>query len=460
MNFGKESMRPATAAYGLGIVCALALYCIFAAALAVAVGPYIRRRDSDFAIVLALLVAIAFVKLALLHLLPGQVDDLAQFELWAKAMAARGPGHIYEPEYKCIYTPGYFYALWPAGLLMPKDDDWPRIAIEFLTISADFFYGLAVYAAARRLVDRRLAIPTVLLVALNPMMIFTSTGWGQNDSAIAFPVLLSLVMAFESRYDMAWAIAIVGALIKAQGVIFLPVLGWLTLVNGDRKRWIKSAVGAVATGLVVFAPFQIGRPWHFLIDVYWTSLDLFSWPSVNAFNLMFILEGRTTVSDTDPFIGSVSYSLIGRTLFVLTLATACWMMVRDRRPTIALFATFLTYFGMFLFLPRMHERYLYYAVAALAPLALASRTTLSLYIMLSITSLLDLASVSFRTVQIHGLITDRLLLGFEAKEIISIINVAAFCFAVWYGTRTGLRSLADSSGAPTLEMERGGSMAV
>jgi len=98
-----------------------------------------------------------------------------------------------------------------------------------------------------------------------------------------------------------------------------------------------------------------------------------------------------------------------------------------------LYAIFLVYFGMFLFIPRMHERYLYYAVALLAPLIFTSRTMMALYVTLSVTSFLNVAYVFFRLVQIPGWVEGHLLLSFESRELIAIINLAAFAVAAGSG---------------------------
>ena len=419
------------AGFILGIFCGLLLYAVFAKGLLIAVGPY--KGDRNFHIALAILVAITIVKLAMLRVLPGEPVDLSQFLRWGQALTRFGPTHIYETQFLCNYTPAYFYALWPGWALAPDNWDWQRMFVEGITVLGDFFLGLAAYGAVRRIADVRFAIPTILFLALNPAMFYTSTVWGQNDSAIAFPVLLSVVV-LESQYALAWAIAIVAAMIKAQGLILLPILAWWTLINSGFKDWLKSAGAALTTAIVVLLPFQLGHPWHFLIDVYSTSLGLFPWPSVNAFNLMLLLMGDRFVLDTDTLIGPISYSMIGNTLFAATMVLAAWIMYRRASAWNCLYAVFLVYFGMFLFVPRMHERYLYYAVALLAPLLFTSRTLMALYVTLSVTSFLDVAYVFFNLVKIPGWIDGHLLLSFGGREVIAIVNIAAFLVAAGYGT--------------------------
>lgn len=432
---------PATdqASYVLGVICGLLLLALFTAALTLAIRPMVRERDRRFGLALAIAVAVTFVKLALLSHLPGVTVDLMQFEAWGHAMAQFGPAHVYDPEFSCKYTPAYLYALWPAAAMAPNRPEYPRMFIESLPIIADLLLAVTVYAASCRLGLLRLALPTTLLVALNPALIYDSTVWGQNDSAIAFPLLLSVVMAAESRYAIAWALAIVAALLKAQGLVLLPILAWWTLVTGKFTDWLTAAGAALATAVVVLAPFQLGHPWHFALDLYATSMGSFPWASVNAFNLMLALGGLI-VLDSDKLYGPVSFFMLGNALFGGVCLIAAWIAWRRPAAWGLMFSVFIIYFGMFMFVPRMHERYLYYAVALFAPLIFTSRMTIALYTTLSVTLLLDMAYVFFDLVYVHGFVEGHLIIGPEGRLAISIVNLAAFALAAAYGLAVASRN--------------------
>ncbi len=436
---------PATdqASYVLGVICGLLLLALFTVALALAIRPMVRERDRRFGLALAIVVAITFVKLALLRYLTGVTVDLMQFESWGRAMVQFGPAHVYDPEFSCRYTPAYLYALWPAAAMAPNLPEYSRIFIESVPIIADFLLAVTVYAASRRVGPLRLALPTTLLVALNPALIYDSTVWGQNDSAITFPLLLSVVMAAESRYAIAWALAIVAALIKAQGLVLLPILAWWTLATGRYRDWLKAAGAALVTAVVVLAPFQLDHPWHFALDVYATSMGSFPWASVNAFNLMLALGGLV-VPDRDKLFGPVSFFMLGNVLFGAVYVLAGWIAWRRRTPWGLMFSVFIVYLGMFMFVPRMHERYLYYALALLAPLTLSSWTTIALYTTLSVTLLLDMAYVFCDLVYVQGFIEGHLLIGPDGRLAIALVNIAALALAAAYGLAVASRNPANA----------------
>ena len=431
------------ASYALGVACGLILLTVCAAALTAAIKPMLRERDRRFSLALAILVAIAIVKIALLRFLPGNATDLMQFESWGAAMARLGPSHVYDPEFVCKYMPAYLYALWPAAALAPNSGNALREFIELPLIIADLLLAVTVYAAVCRIAETRFALPATLLGAFNPALIYASLIWGQNDAPLAFAVLLSVVMAADSSFALAWALAIIAALIKSQGLILLPILAWWTLTTGRVSDWFKAAGAAVATAVVVLAPFQLGRPWHFVLDLYGSSVGWFPWASVNAFNLMLALGGEV-VADTDRVFGPISFFMLGNFLFAVTYVMAGYILWRRRIGWGLMFSVFLVYLGMFVFAPRMHERYLYYAVALLTPLAVSSRTLLAAYVILSVTLLLNMAYVFLELVYVKGIVEGHLLLGMKSMVAISIINVVVFVVAVGYGITIARCRPADS----------------
>ncbi|HTW89721.1 MAG TPA: hypothetical protein VMD75_17115 [Candidatus Binataceae bacterium] len=436
------------ASYVLGVICGLLILALFVVALALAIRPMVRERDRRFAFACVLVLALAIVKLALLQYLPGDTVDVMQFENWGSAIARFGPAHIYDPEFLCKYTPAYLYPLWAASAMARNQPTHLRIFIESVPIIADLLLALTVYAASCRVAPRRLALPATLLVALNPTLIYASTEWGQNDSVLALALLLSVLMAADSNYAIAWALAIVAALIKAQGLMLLPILAWWTLVTGSPTNWLRAAAAAIATAVLVIIPFQLGHPWHFVLDVYATSTGWFPWASVNAFNLMLALGGLL-VPDNVKVWGPVSFFVLGNVLFGGAYLIAAWIAWRRRTAWGLMFSVFIVYLGMFVFLPRMHERYLYYALPLLAPLALGSWTTLALYATLSVTLLLNMAYVFCDLVYVPGLVEDHLFIGPHGRPAIAIVNLAAFLLAAGYGlavaARNGSRSTAASS---------------
>jgi dolichyl-phosphate-mannose-protein mannosyltransferase len=431
----------------LGILCGFSLLALLIAALVVALRPLPGEKRPRFTLTLVSLAAIMIMKFALLPFFPGFDTDIIHFEGWAALMAVFGPAGVYSPHYETRYAPAYLYALWPAGVLasMLPERILPagmRLFVESPPLIADFLLGLAAYAALRRMAAGRLAFAGTLLVALNPPLVFTSLVWGQNDSLLALPMLLSMLLAAQSCFGIAWAMAALAVLTKAQGLLALPMLAWWTVLSGRFSNWLRAAAGFLATAIVVILPFQLSHGWHWIIDVYESSLDFFPLTSVNAFNLMAILGGFRN-SDATRVLG-ISFLALGNCLMAVTCLLAGYILWCTRTMRGLLFSLFLTYLGFFVLSTRVHERYLYFAVVLGAPLIFDSWAMALLYCTISATLLLNLIYVAFSPV---GTL---MIVPLDGPAITaSLINIAAFAAAAIYGVVVVCRDKEVSSAYPS-----------
>jgi len=142
------------------------------------------------------LAAIALVKVAVMPLFPGFGPDVGSYQSWAGQIASLGPAHTYQEGYFLDYPPGYLYALWVAGLIsnaIGASGDFSRIIIEGPAIVADFALAILIYAFVWRSGRAAMAMIAMLLVALNPALLFDTVVWGQSDRCWTFVTLLSLV---------------------------------------------------------------------------------------------------------------------------------------------------------------------------------------------------------------------------------------------------------------------------
>ncbi len=100
-------------------------------------------------------------------------------------------------------------------------------------------------------------------------------------------------------------------------------------------------------------------------------------------------------------------------------------MWRVRSPRALLYAAFLAYLGFFVLPTRIHERYLYFALALLTPLALDSWATITMYAALTATFLVN-QYVTLRF--LNGMTT--LPPHDSIANIIACINLAALVVAI------------------------------
>ena len=412
-----------------GVIAGAILIALVAYALFDYLRPLIADRDSGLTVALLVLAVLAVVKLAVMPFFPGFGPDVGSYQAWASQIATLGPAHTYQEGYFLDYPPGYLYALWVAGLLaraVGASGNFYRIIIESPAIVADFALALLMYAFVRRGSRPAMAFIAMLLVALNPTLLFDTVVWGQSDSVLTFITLLSIAAILSQQYEIAWGLAAIAVLVKPQGMMMLPVLGVWTMLEADFATWIRSGVAMVAVAIIGIAPFQVGHEWNWIIKLYTSTAGYYHETSVNAFNLMALIGGLRR-ADSETFAG-VSYFALGMSLLVPLYGFVAWTLWRGRTPTRLLFASFIAIFGFFMVAPRMHERYLYPAIVLAVPLALEAPEMLAVFVVFSITSFINLAYI------LHTLNT---VVFLDARDGIAMataaLNVVALALTVYYG---------------------------
>ncbi len=391
--------------------------------------PLFDERDSQLTVALLALGFLAALKLVVMPYFPGFGPDVGDYQAWASQIATFGPAHTYQQGFFLDYPPGYLYALWVVGIIahaIGASGDFYRVIIESPAIVADFTLALLMYAFVRRGSRPQWAFAAMLMVALNPALLFDTVVWGQSDSVMAFVTLLSIVSILVEEYEIAWGLAAIAVLVKPQGLMMLPVLGVWTMLETDFATWLRSGVALLAVAIIGIAPFQIGHEWNWIIKLYTSTAAYYHETSVNAFNLVALLGGlRQPDSNT---LAGISYFTLGMSLLAPLYAYVAWILWRGRTPARLLFASFIAIFGFFMVAPRMHERYLYPAITLAVPLALEAPEMLAVFVMVSLTCLINLVYV------LHTLKT---VVFLDARDGLamatSALNVAALGLAVYYG---------------------------
>ena len=320
-----------------------------------------------------LFAAALVVRLALVPV-PGHNGDVSVMSGWANNLATYGPATFYERSVS-VY-PALLYLLWPLGTVLngPQLD----VAIKALSIPFDLCLGLVIALVTRRIATPRAAFWAAALYLFNPGVLLAGPTWGQVDAAGTLFFLLALVASSGRRHALAGELGMLALLMKPQfGLVLLPVLT-VALVDAVRTRRWQPPIAVIGVSLVVYAvvalplgldPFryadQLGNVTNHLPDA-----------SLYAMNPWGLLMGFET-----PEAG---FGLLGGTLLVIGLALAVLPLVRrSDLPMLLASGAFVVF--AFYFLPtRVHERYLFPAMAVLAPLAVTGLPKLAAYVGLSL----------------------------------------------------------------------------
>jgi hypothetical protein len=318
-----------------------------------------------------LLVVAVAVRLAVLNV-PGHDGDVMVMARWAEAMARYGPGQFYQHD-NAIY-PALLYAYWPLGLAF--DGQALTLAIKGLSIPFDVGVALALFGVGLRFgAWRALAAPALYL--FNPAVLLAGPVWGQVDAAGTLAYLLTLLALAGGRFGPAGALAVVAALTKPQfGLVALPVavvalIRWRR--DADRAPAAWAAVGAAAAYAVICLPLWL-NPIAWLSRV-GGAAAFQPMSSLNAPNLWGVFVGYKVPDEGFVWVGA-GLALLGFAAALLPL--------RRRQDLAAVLTAGIFLVFAFYFLPtRVHERYLFPAMALLAPLAVTSGRVLIGYLLLS-----------------------------------------------------------------------------
>ncbi len=415
-----------------GAVCGLLLVGLLGWALAGIWRPALAEGRAAWTLPAVLMLAVTAAKFAALFHFTGFYWDISAKTNRALLATVLGPSKIYDPGLPVdAYPPGSLYLLWLSGwlgrMLEPAASGF-RVIVETPPLIADLLIGLTLYFAAWRRGRSLRALIVMMLFALNPALIFDTVVWGQSDSVVALPMLAAALLILTGRYRLGWCAAALAILAKPQAVAFTPPIALWTLFNAGLAEcgWCAGAfLATVALGVI---PYQLGHSWDWIINVYKDLGTRFSEASVGAFNFMGLIGGIGT-ADTDKLLLGVSYRAFGLSLVCAVYLIASYLIWRARSARAAMLAIFVALFGFFMFAPRMHERYLYYPLVFLIPIAMESSFLTSIFAIVSATFLFNLVYIKHLT-DTSSYFPDRPSAALIAT---ASINLAVFFAVTAYG---------------------------
>lgn len=320
---------------------------------------------------LALAALILRVVIAVLN--EGFPSDIGCFYSWANMAYEGGLENFYTTGAFTDYPPGYIYILYVLGFLHSvfKADYMSGASLLILKLPAilcDVATGILIYKAAEKNTVKSRALFISALYLLNPAVILNSCVWGQVDAVMGFLLFLMCCLLMNKKMILSYIVYGIGVLVKPQMLIFTPLIIYGFLENVifdkfDKKKLGYNLLGGISVilGMVIVCfPFGVQN----VIRLYTETLGSYPYVSVNAYNFWTLL-GKNWASQEDKLL-FMSYQQWGTIIIVLIVAATTLFFYKARKKESKYFtaAAFLI-ISMFLFSVRMHERYLFPAMALL-----------------------------------------------------------------------------------------------
>jgi len=365
-----------------------------------------KRPTKSFALLLLILILGLTIRITLSpH--PGYGSDIGVNGGWAQRTVEMGISEFYKTQ-GTDYLPvpimmwagaGHLYKFFVSPSYEILEPHY-RIFIKIPAILTDLLTCLLLFFVVKKWKGKRSGLLAALIYALHPAVIYESAIWGQSDSIYTVFVVGLLLALVHKKAFLVGALTVLALLSKPQAVIFLPLILFALPL---RMRYLVDVWnGVLSTALIVLFPLYMGGGLEKIINIYFNAIGAYTSVSLNALNLWWaLLGGAAGKSDTEMFLGIMTYRSFGILLFGTLYALTLYSLRKKIRGNLArrengeaLFtAAALIAFGFFMLTTEMHERYMFPFLALGLPFAFQGIRPALLYTGISFAFFLTLLRV-------------------------------------------------------------------
>ncbi len=362
----------------------------------------------------------------------GNNGDLTRYESWArivhtKSFAATYTTISHDSSYTSPsndQTPGLLYAVsgayetWIiAGKIIsrlthtqPGTILWVNTYLQhiFMKIPAmltDLGMALLAFLIVKRNTGKKKGLLAASLILFNPVIFYNSAVWGQLDSLNNFFFILSLFFAFRKNIILSIISYTVSLYIKLSLLPLLPFyLVFLFFLSGKNIKTIFLGIFFSIAGVII-ATFPISsNPIQWLI----TQLPIIARGelqniTVAAFNFWMVVACFPTVCNNNVPLASQPFLALplgtwAYLLFTLSCLPLLYLQIKKPKQFISPKSIFLVLSLValitFLFLPAMHDRYMYPVFPLLAVVVALSKNKIFV-IVFTLLSLFQLTNLIY-----------------------------------------------------------------
>lgn len=381
--------------------------------------------------------------------------DVNSFITWGKDLNIRGFAGFYEMISSEVYASKYpnyppfslflFYLIYPiqkiifslVWYLNTTFSAFPSNIVLFVE-NRSFIAGLFKLAAI--LADLLLALLMMrfiknykllifALIFLNPVIFYISSYWGQIDAIPLLLILYSIyLLIFSKKYIVSSLLFTSAVLFKPTVLLFLPIYLIYFIKKYKIVKFIRSVfISNILFWFSFFPFFNKGNLFVFPYTTYLNRILLgqdLTLTTNSAYNFWAVVTGFNNVQESTKFIFNFSYQQIGF-LFTFGFMLFITFTFLNKKSDLKnfLYAITLSVYSSFLFLTKMHERYLLLLLPFICLLSIIEKKNLKIFFVFSIISFLNLYH-SWPVPRIDPLLT--FLSNSYIVSIISILNITIF----------------------------------
>ena len=367
----------------------------------------------------------------------GFTTDLDTFKSWANLANSVGFGQIYHEDIFLDYPPGYLYVLVFLEKLrlllgLPMESQAYSLLIKMPSILADLFCGGAVLLLAQRKLGEKSALLLSGAYLFCPAVFLNSAQWGQADSFCTAILLGSLLLLYQERYIPSAVLYGLSIACKPQMFIFAPLYLFFAL---KRRRFGMLGLGvllAVGTLLLTALPFTQDFNFLWLLERYQSTLDYYSFYSVNAYNFWSLIGWNWKALPAG--LAGDALDLLGAV--IATVLCGVWVF-RAKSRAVVFYCPALLMAAMYAFSVKMHVRYLFPALLflLLSFVFTKDKGMLRAFALCAVAHYANVAYVLWQFREYYNSYNPNTGLTLA----LSAMQLAALGYAVWVGARVFLR---------------------
>ena len=367
----------------------------------------------------------------------GFTTDLDTFKSWANLANSVGFGQIYHEDIFLDYPPGYLYVLvflekLRLLLRLPMESQAYSLLIKMPSILADLLCGGAVLLLAQRKLGEKSALLLSGAYLFCPAVFLNSAQWGQADSFCTAILLGSLLLLCQERYIPSAVLYGLSIACKPQMFIFAPLYLFFAL---KRRRFGMLGLGvllAVGTLLLTALPFTQDFNFLWLLERYQSTLDYYSFYSVNAYNFWSLIGWNWKALPAG--LAGDALDLLGAV--IATVLCGVWVF-RAKSRAVVFYCPALLMAAMYAFSVKMHERYLFPALLflLLSFVFTKDKGMLRAFALCAVAHYANVAYVLWQFREYYNSYNPNTGLTLA----LSAMQLAALGYAVWVGARVFLR---------------------
>jgi Gpi18-like mannosyltransferase len=331
---------------------------------------HLEDQSQKIAILFIVFIGIAFLLRVIMgYYIEGQSGDLGCFKGWGQHATVTPWSEYYDyysayiekAKYWCDYPPVYIMVLAVLAWIQKIFQLGPQsytLLIKLPNIISDIICCYLIFRLAKRHFHNNGAFALSMLYAFNPAIIINSAVWGQADAIYTLLALLVVVFILDNKLWLSGLILGIALLIKIQ-TGFIAFAGIFALIERKSvKDWVSTLGASLGIFILLVLPFGIKLPFEWIIVQLIGTLTGYPFASVNAYNFYALFHGNW-LRTSEPFLLGLSADwwgiIIGYFVVVFMMFIYFYSKEKSKNYYIGMFAMA----AIFMFIPGMHERYLY-----------------------------------------------------------------------------------------------------